>query len=226
MAPSRENMDTESLIVAEDAPSSQITAVPSSPPCGPASSGGRSDRPRKPPSITPRTFRRFFTPRSVMRTRQIMSSARRAFQDITLPANNRSRMRGHGDGNVLEPFADINVLRDENGSTTVQGKRRKTLHYPEPTFDRGYQLHEDISSPTSALGDGRHKCPEPLTPESMRFLDNTALDEPEVLRPKAIQRVQRRWQASSVSARLLHRDLGVITDSRKRFHAASKWGHV
>lgn len=232
MALSGQNYGKESSIVAdEDCSSSQAMGAASSSPCGPASSGSRSDKPRKPPSVTPRSFRRFFTPRSLMRTRQKVSSARRAFQDITHPANNRSRMKQHEDGNVLEPFADINPGRDENATTITRGKRRKTLHFPELTFEaRPHSPSDLLSSPTTALGDGRHvdrdllvpSYPEPLTPESLRFLDDSVLDEEEIIEPKVMPRVQRGWQSSSVSARLLHRDSGVIRDGRRRFHAGSK----
>ncbi|KAI9793893.1 MAG: hypothetical protein M1816_007145 [Peltula sp. TS41687] len=231
MALSSEDMDEES--------SSQIMAAASSSPCGPVSSGVQSDKPRKPPSVTPRTFRRFFTPRSMMRTRQkTMSSARRAFQDITDPANNRSRTRQREDGNVLEPFADINTGKDENTFTNVRGKRRKTLHFPELTFEGRPHSPADLSSPTTALAGGRYTnaeplvpaYPEPLTPESLRYLGDPALDEEEdeeeeeIIEPKVIPRVQRRWQSSSVSGRLLHRELGIVSNIRRQFHPVD-WHH-
>lgn len=89
-------------------------------------------------------------------------------------------------------------------------------------FETRLESHGVVSSPTTGLGDSRHGY-QPLTPESMRFLEDTALDEDDVMKPKVNYRVQRQWQTSSVSTRLLHRDLGVFKEARRASYTASKY---
>ncbi|KAJ5690551.1 hypothetical protein N7462_004943 [Penicillium macrosclerotiorum] len=70
-------------------PSSQ--EIPSSPPSV-ASEAGGGRRPRKPPTVTPRSFRRFFTPRSLLDSGNNGSSvktSRQALRALTSPAVNR-----------------------------------------------------------------------------------------------------------------------------------------
>lgn len=70
-------------------PSSQ--EIPSSPPSV-ASEAGGGRRPRKPPTVTPRSFRRFFTPRSLLNSGNNASSVktnRQALRTLNSPAVNR-----------------------------------------------------------------------------------------------------------------------------------------
>lgn len=70
-------------------PSSQ--ELPSSPPSA-ASEAGGGRRPRKPPTVTPRSFRRFFTPRSLLNSGNNGSSVktnRQALRTLNSPAVNR-----------------------------------------------------------------------------------------------------------------------------------------
>ncbi|KAJ5770358.1 uncharacterized protein N7511_002409 [Penicillium nucicola] len=64
---------------------------PSSPPSISSDAGGRR-RARKPPTVTPRSFRRFFTPRSLLPTADnttTPSTSRQALRALTSPAVNR-----------------------------------------------------------------------------------------------------------------------------------------
>ena len=55
-------------------------------------------KPRKPPSITPRSFTRFFTPKSSIEKGSRMGSSRRILKDITASGNNaRGRLRLQAD---------------------------------------------------------------------------------------------------------------------------------
>lgn len=70
-------------------PSSQ--EIPSSPPSV-ASEAGGGRRPKKPPTVTPRSFRRFFTPRSLLNSGSNASSVktnRQALRTLNSPAVNR-----------------------------------------------------------------------------------------------------------------------------------------
>jgi hypothetical protein len=92
---------------------------------------GRKER--RNPSITPRKFSKFFTPRSQASTNS--TSARQALNDITAPSNNRP-------GVLSSPIRFTSRIRAEkkdNLSTFPRDlKRRKLLHTPEPTPERTY----------------------------------------------------------------------------------------
>ncbi|KAG0648899.1 Cell division cycle cdt2 [Hyphodiscus hymeniophilus] len=100
-----------------------LSNPPSSSPQAPPPDYGQSGRKeRRQPSITPKKFSRFFTPRSLLPK----GPARQILNDITSPSNNR---RG-----VLSSPIQFNgrVDRDDNPSTFPRGlKRRKLLHTPE-----------------------------------------------------------------------------------------------
>lgn len=93
----------------------------SSPPRAPSTRG----KERRNPSITPRKFQRFFTPRS--RVSSMPSAVRRALRDLTAPALNRSQTPS----SPLKPVSEdsghddlpLPCLQDDH-----RGKRRKMLH--------------------------------------------------------------------------------------------------
>lgn len=118
----------------------------SSPPRAPSSRGNEKER--RNPSITPRKFRRFFTPRS--RVSSMPSAARKALCDLTAPALNR----------CLTPSSPLKPISEELNLPRVQdahrGKRRKfnhstpekqTSHLPSP-------LHSSPLLPTAELQPG------------------------------------------------------------------------
>ncbi|TVY84230.1 Cell division cycle protein cdt2 [Lachnellula suecica] len=85
---------------------------------------------RRNPSITPRKFNRFFTPRS-HGSRQITAS-RQALVDITAPANNR----GVTQSSPIRPKSSDSL---ENQNPMIFGrdlKRRKLVHTPEGSPER------------------------------------------------------------------------------------------
>lgn len=94
----------------------------SSPPRLPTS----RDKERRNPSITPRKFRRFFTPRSRVSSKP--SAARKALCDLTAPALNRCQTPS-------SPLKPISEEQDPIGLPNIQdghrGKRRKVHHTPE-----------------------------------------------------------------------------------------------
>ena len=92
---------------------------------------GRKER--RNPSITPRKFTKFFTPRSQASTNP--TYARQVLNDITAPSNNRP-------GVLSSPIRFTSRSRaekEDNLSTFPRDlKRRKLLHTPEPTPERTY----------------------------------------------------------------------------------------
>ncbi|KAK4449130.1 WD40-repeat-containing domain protein [Podospora aff. communis PSN243] len=92
----------------------------SSPPRAPPSRG----KERRNPSITPRKFQRFFTPRS--RVSSQPSAARRALRDLAGPALNRCQTPS----SPLKPISEENAVNDE--PVSYRGaKRRKVQHTPD-----------------------------------------------------------------------------------------------
>jgi hypothetical protein len=99
----------------------------------PPSYGQNGRKERRNPSITPRKFNRFFTPRSQGSTHS--SSGRQVLNDITAPFNNRR-------GVLSSPIRFRSIAeKDDNPSTFPRDlKRRKLLHTPEDTPDHTYAL--------------------------------------------------------------------------------------
>lgn len=95
----------------------------SSPPQAPSSRG----KERRNPSITPRKFQRFFTPRS--RVSSHPSAARKALCDLTAPALNRCQTPS----SPLKPISEGPRLPHLQDPQDVhRGKRRKVHHATTP----------------------------------------------------------------------------------------------
>ncbi|RFU34939.1 hypothetical protein B7463_g1426, partial [Scytalidium lignicola] len=113
----------------ENESNSEPQLPPSSQPSAssPLSNGRSGRKERRNPSITPRKFNKFFTPRTTR-----VSSGRHALYDITPPANNRSGIQS----SPLRPFRAINGQENSPTGFTRELKRRKLLHTTEPSPDR------------------------------------------------------------------------------------------
>ncbi|KAJ5269022.1 hypothetical protein N7505_004780 [Penicillium chrysogenum] len=75
-----------------EVPRSEPVLPPPEPPSSPPSIASDTRKPRKPPTVTPRSFRRFFTPRSLLPstdTSTTPSTSRQALRALTSPAVNR-----------------------------------------------------------------------------------------------------------------------------------------
>ncbi|KAI9698648.1 MAG: hypothetical protein M1836_003758 [Candelina mexicana] len=117
---------------------------PSSPPPSQSIGSGNRKKLKKAPTITPRSFRRFFTPRLALGRVSKVSAARKALCDITSPAINRGgQTQGRG-GIELEGFADIVTSGKENESPKMfpGRKRRRLLISPDTSPD-----HSPIKRP-------------------------------------------------------------------------------
>ncbi|KAL1878065.1 hypothetical protein VTK73DRAFT_8116 [Phialemonium thermophilum] len=88
------------------------------------SSPPRLPKERRNPSITPRKFKRFFTPRS--RVPSVPSAARRALRDLAGPVLNRCQTPS----SPLKPILEGGILRDNSQPADQHRapKRRKVLH--------------------------------------------------------------------------------------------------
>lgn len=108
------------------APLSSQNLLNSSPPR--ATRSGHKEE--KPPSVTPRRFRKFFTPRSHGYEN---SSARQALNEITAPTLNRNAAQS----SPLRPFKSVNSKEDSPTSFIRGSKRQKTTHTPETSPRKG-----------------------------------------------------------------------------------------
>jgi hypothetical protein len=88
---------------------------------------GRKEK--RQPSITPRKFNRFFTPRS--HGRLTIKLPRGALEDITAPANNRNGTQS----SPIRPFNNGKGVENSPTTFTREMKRRKLLHTPSPSPD-------------------------------------------------------------------------------------------
>lgn len=101
-----------------------------------------SRKEKRQPSITPRKFNRFFTPRS--HGRLPIKLPRGALEDITAPANNCNGTQS----SPLRPFSHGKGVENSPTAFTREMKRRKLLHTPSPSPD-------DCSSEKQSLFDQR-----------------------------------------------------------------------
>ena len=94
-----------------------------------------SGKRKQPPTVTPKRFTRFFTPRSSLDHGAKISASRQALRDITASAANRTRRRTPTKDNI-QIFNDGYIV-----STEVSKRRRRVgLVSPDTTPDRSSPL--------------------------------------------------------------------------------------
>lgn len=123
-----------------------------------------SRKPIKPPTITPRRFKKFFTPAKTSKIERNVRTSRRALQDITNPpgkprhSSQLSRLIGHGDD--LENIPSL--LKEARGSKrklsfdSVESPLLSSPSRPEPLF-----LSSSQDNPGDS-GCGRNSSAEPI----------------------------------------------------------------
>lgn len=97
-------------------------------------SQSQGSKPRKAPTITPRTFTRFFTPKSSLERGGRIGASRKALRDITASASNRRGRR--------TPTKDTIQIFDEDlrGTTGTLSKKRRIPDSVDGTPDRSSPL--------------------------------------------------------------------------------------
>jgi hypothetical protein len=149
---------------------------------------GDTSKEKRQPSITPRKFTRFFTPRS--HGPSAVGSSRRVLFDVTVPANNQ---RGSL-SSPIRPHSTNGGQENSPVSFTREMKRRKLIHTPDsspepaatekiPSCDDPFTSHnEELSQglrlPRSfSIGDSEKSTCEPSTyynycDDTLRCADN------------------------------------------------------
>ena len=203
---------------AEDAPSfctasasSPVTAASAS-----ASDTGEVTRSRKPPSVTPRTFRRFFTPRSSLGGSREASSSRHALRDITNPVNNGNAAR-HRSSAALEPFSDIPIYGDEK----AHGKRQRLPVTPDTSPEPLTPSKRRKTVPNSLVLDKPTRVEPSNTPLHTPFVDSSDHHKHDLARPLQKRHIVR-FNEKSVNARVLRRSVGCDGESLGTSHCAGQ----
>lgn len=137
-------------------PDTQINRLPtpepqSSSPLRPLSSQS-SDKPKRKPTVTPRTFTRFFTPRSSLRRSRKIGASRQILRDITESGSNRKG----GSGRRRQVDDKVQALEEGGGDDGFADIPKKRKRYqplsPEPT--------PDLSSPLKRMRSQSLEIPE------------------------------------------------------------------
>ncbi len=141
-------------------------ALLSSPPRAPSSRG----KERRNPSITPRKFQRFFTPRS--RVSSQPSAARKALRDLAGPALNRCQT----------PSSPLKPISEEYGADDLPSypvsKRRKVQHAPNQLAQLPSPLNTSPLLPTAEIRPGLGSPIRSLRSRRERALqDDLGLDD-------------------------------------------------
>lgn len=177
----------------------------------PRSSTNRRKEQRN-PSVTPRKFRRFFTPRSHHGFGTI--SSRRALHQITAPALNRQVTQS----SPLRPFKSVNSNDESPTSFIRDSKRRKTMHTPEisPRKSPRRQLH----SPGEVHGDGLDEnifsSPCERAAQDTAYVDEEPIQRPQYqLLTKPLKRITQRSERG-LAGQLLNLSLASSTGRRRQ----------
>lgn len=109
---------------------------PSSPLLPPTTSSQCSEKPKKGPNVTPRTFKRFFTPKSSLNRDIKVGASRQALRDITASASNRSQQRASAKDTVRS-FEEIKGAFPE---VSKKKRKRQLPISPDTTPDRSSPL--------------------------------------------------------------------------------------
>ncbi|KAG9242149.1 WD40-repeat-containing domain protein [Calycina marina] len=192
---------------------------PESPPATSVDHTGEGTKERRLPSVTPRKFRRFFTPRS---QDSITLSSRMALENIT---SRDGSSRNRTSSGPIRPFKDLPGLENTPPGFSRGMKRRKIYHTPEQPAedsdgdntkhrDRGYRVGMDT--------DIRHDVqPIPSSPCERVFKAQDSVIEQEDDDDCPAQFVKppvkpiRRIEARGLALQLLQLHIGATPSSKK-----------
>ncbi|KAH9206797.1 WD40-repeat-containing domain protein [Leptodontidium sp. 2 PMI_412] len=177
----------------------------------------RGTKERRAPSVTPRKFTRFFTPRSSHASLPNTRS-RKALNDITGPAINR-----YTQSSPLQPFRDINGQESSPLGFTRESKRRKVFHTPELSPGKGLgfvSTHDDHSNMAGVLSSPCERAVRDLHYIDEGDEDMSQGEDEEDVPPKPVKRIVR-LQHRGLGGQLLRRSIG--TSSRHSSYPVNDW---
>jgi len=182
--------------------------VPSSPVNGPA-----SRKMKRPPTITPKRFTRFFAPRQPVQSKGKISRAGRQLRDITGTAVNQRRQEATKQQDVKISDKDVSI------QVTPSRKRRKVLPSPDSS-----PLHP---SPSKRVDAPLRPIPifEDILAEDCDYSDHDELFKDAIIHPKSYPKPIRRIREDKTANRVLLRGFGGssgVGRGRVRDHCSSK----
>lgn len=179
-------------------------------------SGQGPEKPKRKPTVTPRTFTRFFTPRSSLGKNSKIGKSRKILRDITGSGSNRNGGPGqkrHVDDkiNSLEEGDDDDNDDDNDEFLDIPQKRKRYQPLsPEPTPDLSSPLKRMRSQSLEIVED------EAIYDQSFQVSngedDETSADQAQDRRPKAKHII---WRHRGLSGMTFGRELGEIQRNRR-----------
>jgi hypothetical protein len=176
-----------------------------------ASINGRKEQ--RPASVTPRKFKRFFTPRSHGYQN---SSARRALHEITTPTLNRNVTQS----SPLRPFKSVNSKEDSLTSFIRGSKRQKTTHTPEASprkcsRRKGYSF-TDVDE--TERGENLLSSPCERAAPHTGYMERGSVEEKQHQSPvKSLKRIVTRVEGG-LGGQLLDLSIGSSSGRRRQHH--------
>lgn len=180
-----------------DLPSSSISSQTGTQP---------GERERRNPSITPRKFNRFFTPRSFGSSGA--ASSRNALGEINDPANSRDARQSSSSRPPRPMFGQENTPR----VFTQDLKRRKLYHTPESSPERVGGKRQDLGLRHERSDDGYDNIPSSPCERIPRDLRSIQ----EEIRREPVERIMQ-TEERGLSAHLLQLSINPGTSSRRQY---------
>ncbi|CAF9937993.1 MAG: hypothetical protein HETSPECPRED_000734 [Heterodermia speciosa] len=184
----------------------------------PATSGrDGARRPKQLPTVTPRRFKKFFTPRSSLRRNVKVGTSRQALRDITTGDSNRKSL-----GRRRSPKVDeVQIFQDGNEIGVQSSRKRKRLHphTPEPTPELSSPIKRSRAISVEHLDIATEA--EHGSPSSSRSIYDGA--EPGLASVRPISR----WRQDGLTGQRLQQEYGGLSQTRGRLHlgSGSDWQH-
>ncbi|KAL8716069.1 MAG: hypothetical protein Q9225_006250, partial [Loekoesia sp. 1 TL-2023] len=177
------------------------------------SSKSKSTKKKAQPTVTPRTFTRFFTPRSSLSRGSRISASRQALKDVTAAASNRKLRTRQASAQT----SSTGFLQDENSMSVPARKRRKisSSASPDVTLEGSSPLKR-VSTPMDNLlhsSDVEYDTESDGNDSEEELALSDAKILPSTLRP--IEPIRRSAQRGSTGG-LLFRELDLYTAKQTR----------
>ena len=169
---------------------------------------GRKER--RDPSVTPRKFRRFFTPRTTGNIH--ISSARQALHEIT---GNPTLNHHITQSSPLRPFRNLGTLESSPVQIQRQYKRRKLFHTPEPSPEHGPKEHGFLG-----VYEGNNDENVPSSPCQRAVLDMEHIEEeaePEEVPREPLKRIKK-LSDRGISGQMLNMRISSSSRSRRQHY--------
>ncbi len=126
-----------------------------------------SDKPKRKPTVTPRTFTRFFTPRPSLGRGRKIGASRQILRDITESASNR---RG-GSRPRTQSNDKVQTLEDDHDGFLDISKKRKRRESISP------ETTPDLSSPLKRMRSQSFETPQNIVNDGEWDIDHASCEE-------------------------------------------------